>query len=52
MPGGATLYAKNGMVLPSNNDMVSGSQQIESFWRGMMNMGVKVFYFKSLDIDA
>lgn len=49
--GIAALYAKNGMVLPPNADMVSGSQQIESFWQGMMSMGVKGIKLQVLEAE-
>lgn len=49
--GLAAIYAESGMILPPNGDMISGRQQIESFWQGMMNMGVKNVKLQILEVE-
>lgn len=49
--GVARLYAENGMVLPPNSEMISGSQQIEAFWQGKMDMGVKDVKLQVLEVE-
>jgi uncharacterized protein (TIGR02246 family) len=49
--GIAAMYAEKGMVLPPNNNMVEGRQQIESFWQALMDMGVKHLKLEVLEAE-
>lgn len=49
--GIASFYAEKGMVLPPNSNIVEGSQQIESFWQAMMNLGAKNIQLQVLEAE-
>ena len=38
--GMAALYTADGMLLPTGTGMISGSEAIQDFWQGAMDMGV------------
>ena len=38
--GMAALYTSDGMLLPTGTGMISGSEAIQDFWQGAMDMGV------------
>ena len=49
--GIAAFYAEKGMVMPPNSTIVEGSQQIESFWQVMMNLGAKNIKLQVLEAE-
>jgi uncharacterized protein (TIGR02246 family) len=49
--GLAALYSEEGMVLPPNSEVVTGRQQIASFWQAMMDMGVKSVNLQILETE-
>ena len=49
--GIAALYTQEGQLLPGNNDFVTGPANIEGFWRGAMDMGIKTVKLESLELE-
>jgi uncharacterized protein (TIGR02246 family) len=49
--GIAAFYSAKGMVLPPNSNIVEGSQQIESFWQALMNLGAKNIKLQVLEAE-
>ena len=49
--GIAALYGEDAQVLPPNNESVSGKQAIETFWQGVMSMGIKSAKLETVDLD-
>ena len=49
--GIATLYTKDGQVLPPNNDFIAGKQAIQTFWQGAMNMGIKAAKLETVEVE-
>ena len=47
----AALYTEDGMVLPPNKDFVEGRQQIQNFWQGVMDMGVKSIELQIQEVE-
>lgn len=39
--GLADLYTMDGQVLPPNNDIVRGKEEIQTFWQTLMDMGIQ-----------
>lgn len=39
--GMASLYTGDGMLLPTGSDFITGTQAIQQYWQGAMDMGVK-----------
>lgn len=39
--GIARLYAVDGAIMPPNQDLINGRNNIEGFWRGIMTAGVR-----------
>jgi uncharacterized protein (TIGR02246 family) len=37
----ASLYTDNARLFPPDNEMISGSEAIRSFWHAAMNKGIK-----------
>jgi uncharacterized protein (TIGR02246 family) len=48
----AALYGNDAQVLPPNNDLISGQQAIETFWQGVMNIGIKAAKLDTVDVDG
>jgi len=49
--GLAALYTDNGRVLPPNSDFVSGKQAIQTFWRVLMDMGIKTAKLEIVEVE-
>jgi uncharacterized protein (TIGR02246 family) len=49
--GMAMLYTHDGMVLPPNGDFVEGREQIQSFWQGVMDMGIKSITLQIREVE-
>ena len=50
--GIAALYTDEAKLLPPGNQMMSGREAIESFWRGAMNMGIKEAKLETVRVEA
>jgi ketosteroid isomerase-like protein len=49
--GLAGLYTSNGCIMPSNSDIVSGAGNIQGFWQGVFDMGVKAAVLDTVDLE-
>ena len=49
--GLAALYTDNGQVLPPNSDFVRGRQAIQTFWQGIMDMGIKTATLEIVEVE-
>lgn len=49
--GMASLYTEDGMILPPNGDFVEGRQQIQDFWRAVMDMGIKTIKLQIREVE-
>ena len=47
----ASLYGKDGQVLPPHNQAISGKEAIQAFWKSVMNMGIKAAKLETLEVD-
>jgi uncharacterized protein (TIGR02246 family) len=47
----AKLYTDDGQVLPPNNDIVSGRDNLRGFWSAVMDMGVKEAKLETNEVD-
>ena len=48
----AALYTEDAQLLPTNSDFVSGSEAIQTFWQGVMGMGVKQAKLETIEVEA
>ncbi|MGE5432539.1 MAG: YybH family protein [Syntrophomonadaceae bacterium] len=46
----AELYTCKAILMPPNNDEIYGSEQIRTFWQGVMNLGIKEVNLETDDI--
>ena len=49
--GMAGLYTASGCVMPSNSDTISGAGNIQAFWQGVFDMGVKGAVLDTIDLE-
>ncbi len=49
--GLAQLYTENAYLLPPNSDVLAGKQAIQSFWQGLMDMGVKALKLDIIEVE-
>ena len=49
--GLASLYTATGCVMPSNSDTISGAENIQAFWQGIFDMGIKEAVLKTIDLE-
>lgn len=49
--GMAELYTEDGMLLPAGSGIVEGKADIEAFWKGAMDMGIKQAKLETIDIE-
>ncbi len=49
--GLASLYTATGCVMPSNSDIISGAGNIQAFWKGMFDMGIKELVLETTDLE-
>ena len=49
--GLAGLYTASGCVMPSNSDTISGAGNIQAFWQGVFDMGVKGAVLDTIDLE-
>jgi ketosteroid isomerase-like protein len=45
----AANYAGNAKLFPSNSDVVEGTEAIQNFWQGAMDMGVKEVFLTTIE---
>ena len=50
--GLAGLYTSSGCVMPSNSDIISGAGNIQAFWQGLFDMGIKGVVLETIDLEA
>ena len=48
----AALYSYDGQLFPANNEVVSGQQEIDDFWRGLMALGITAVKLKTLEVEG
>ena len=48
----ASLYTKNGKLLPPNSDVISGVEGIRVFWQGVMKMGIKGAKLETTEVEG
>ena len=48
----ANLYTENAKLLPPNNQMMTGTESIQAFWQGAMNMGVREAKLETVEVEA
>ena len=49
--GLASLYTATGCVMPSNSDTISGAGNIQAFWQGIFDMGIKEAVLETIDLE-
>ena len=49
--GLAALYTRDGQLLPPNNEFVSGTDAIQAFWQGAIDMGIKEAVLETIELD-
>jgi uncharacterized protein (TIGR02246 family) len=47
----AALYTREGQLLPPNSEIVSGTDAIQAFWQGAMDMGIKEAALETIELD-
>lgn len=50
--GMAALYTENGQVLPPNGDFVFGKEAIQTFWKALMDMGIKEVKLDIIEVEG
>jgi uncharacterized protein (TIGR02246 family) len=50
--GVAALYTAEGQLLPGNSDFVTGTQAIQDFWQGVMDMGIKSGKLETIEVGG
>ena len=49
--GLAGLYTSRANLMPSHRDIVSGTDNIQAFWQGVFDMGVKEGVLETIDLE-
>jgi len=47
----ARMYTDNATVLPPDSDIVTGREEIQAFWQGAIQSGIKNLTLKSVRVD-
>jgi uncharacterized protein (TIGR02246 family) len=50
--GMAALYTADGCILPTNTDVVSGAGDIQAFWQGIFDVGVKEGLLETVEVEG
>jgi uncharacterized protein (TIGR02246 family) len=50
--GVAALYTAEGQLLPGNSDFVTGTQAIQEFWQGAMDMGINSVKLETIEVEG
>jgi ketosteroid isomerase-like protein len=48
----AHLYTEGAKLLPANSDFVAGTAEIQRFWQGAMDMGLKEAVLETLETES
>lgn len=48
----ALLYTPDGQLLPVGSDAVSGTKQIQKFWQGILDSGIRGVTLKTLEAEG
>ena len=48
----AAAYTERGQILPPNSDVIAGRQGIQTFWQGVMNMGLKGVKLETVEVEG
>ena len=48
----ATLYTSNAKLLPSNSDVVQGTEDIGNFWQAVMDMGIATLTLETVELEG
>ena len=49
--GIANFYSDNGTLLPTGSDFIQGKRDIEAYWQGAINMGIKNIKLDIIEIE-
>jgi uncharacterized protein (TIGR02246 family) len=50
--GLADLYTQNGQLLPTGSDFITGKTDIQAFWQGAMDMGIKTARLETIEAEG
>lgn len=50
--GTAACYTSDGQLLPNHSNVVAGTQAIEEFWRGAMQLGIASARLESVEVES
>ena len=50
--GVASFYTAEGQLMPTNSDFITGTQAIQDFWQGVMDMGIKSAKLETIEVDG
>jgi ketosteroid isomerase-like protein len=50
--GIARLYTDRAKLLPANSDFVTGTTEIQRFWQGAMDLGLKEAVLETLEVES
>jgi ketosteroid isomerase-like protein len=48
----AQLYTERAKLLPANSDFVVGATEIQRFWQGAMDLGLKEAVLETLEVES
>ena len=49
--GMASLYTASGCVMPANNEILSGTANVEAFWQGAFDSGLKEAVLETVELE-
>ena len=49
--GVAQMYTSAAQLLPANSDFVAGASAVQSFWQGVMDMGIREVILDTLELE-
>jgi ketosteroid isomerase-like protein len=49
--GLAALYTEHGQLLPTQSEVIEGKLGIQSFWQGVMDMGITAAHLETLEAE-
>ena len=50
--GMARLYTANGSLLPSNSDILSGTENVQAFWQGAFDSGLTEAVLETIELEV
>ena len=48
----SATYTSNAQILPTNSDIIEGTDGIQAFWQGVMDMGIKSATLETVELEA